>query len=262
MKAASIAVARRPRLFPREHGAYVVLLASWLVGVMSAQMLDAASVTLSLAVFLALFIAQEPLKHVLRGLKRNEPLDDHDVSRLFSLMLFGVSGFALLSRVHSTLLWTLLPGAACALSGLWLNHRRASMFAQSLAGFAALTLAGPALLLIGSPHSADANISQAAALWGELTLFFWASAMIVNVRIDIRSERSTRLVLGAFLLLAIILTSLNVFSYAALVSLGLLVARYVWVITDLDRYKRLSLKKIGIIETITAVVMVVLYAIL
>lgn len=248
-----------PRLFPREHGAYAVLLASWLVGLVVSDSIRATEIVLSIVAFLALFVAQEPLKHIIRGLKKSHPLAEHDVSRLFSLLLFGVSGFALLSRSHGALLWILVPGTVTALLGLWLYYRRASMYLQSLAGFAALTLAGPALVLMSDGSADSHQISRAVELWLELTLFFWASAMIVNVRIDPSSARTTAILLGMFLLCSLIGLNLGFLSIASFVALVVVILRYMLARSYIERYKKLSLKRIGMIETIAALKMVGLY---
>jgi hypothetical protein len=147
-----------------------------------------------------------------------------------------------------------------ALAGLWLNYRRASMFSQSLAGFAALTLAGPALVLMKG--SGPEVISHAAQVWAELTVFFWSSAMIVNVRIDPSSDRPTLLGLVLFLALAVTGYSAGYFSLAGVIALGLLASRFLWVLLEPISYRKLSLKKIGIIETIMAAIMITLYAVM
>jgi hypothetical protein len=221
--------------------------------------INATEIVLSLAVFAALFVAQEPLKHIIRGLKKSQPLDEHDVSRLFSLLLFGVSGYAVLSRSHEALLWILAPGGVTALLGLWLNHRRASMFLQSLAGFAALTLAGPAIVLMGDASLDVQQISRAGSLWAELTLFFWASAMTVNIRIDPSSTRATSIGLGIFLVCSLVGLNLGFFSLASFVALTVVVLRFTLVMSQFERYRKLSLKKIGMIEAIAALKMVGLY---
>ena len=156
-------------------------------------------------------------------------------------------------------MWILVPGTVTALLGLWLNHRRASMFLQSLAGFATLTLAGPAIVLMADPSIDAFLITRAASLWIELTLFFWASAMTVNIRIDPASTRMSAIALGLFLLISLIGMNLGILSIASFVALVIVALRHILAMRFDDRYKKLSLKRIGMIEAIAALKMVGLY---
>ncbi|HET6511297.1 MAG TPA: hypothetical protein VFH43_03830, partial [Candidatus Kapabacteria bacterium] len=81
----------------------------------------------------------------------------------------------------------------------------------------------------------------------------------VNIRIDQSSTRATSIVLGVFLLCSLVGLNLGFFSLASFVALTVVVLRFTLVMSQFERYKKLSLKKIGMIEAIAALKMVGLY---
>jgi hypothetical protein len=208
--------AARPRLFPREHGAYAVLMASWLCGVAVGRTVSVESM-LMLAFALLLFIAQEPIKHLVRALARNSPFDMHDVARTRVLLGASIMGFAVLA-IDTPRLFLITPVVfVLSLAAYATQRRRAPLFVQSIVGFTILTLAGPAAYLV-SPH---VSIGSAAILWFELLVFFWAASLLVNLKLAPQTRVACLIYYLCALPIASVAFSQGFYSLAGLAALGL-----------------------------------------
>ncbi len=230
---------------PKEHGAYVVLVASWLLGLLQAPGREALPVTLSLLLPLGAFLAQEPLRLLLRGGRASASRHVVAWLALFAGTAIVAGGWLLSLRPR---LWLVMV-AGCAVAALfaWLLRRRAAMLTLSSAGFLGLSLGAPLARIAAAPAT---SVSDLVVLWGVAVLFFASSSSCVRIRLK-REERGTRPIVlhAALLALLLVLAEARMVPPVAAVAVLPAIARLAWILRDLPGYRRSSLKRIGIVET-------------
>ncbi|MFI5265026.1 MAG: YwiC-like family protein, partial [Candidatus Kapaibacterium sp.] len=164
--------------FPKEHGAYVVLFAGWLFGIIYSPCNDIAGFVLALIFACSLFFLQEPIRILFRGKgKRNIRL--HRFSIIFILTAI-LSGILLMIR-SSRILYLAFPLMIIAIVYFSLVRKRTPAIALSLIGFSGLALITP--LTIVASNCAIA-VPDLATIWLFSSLFFWGSLVCVNIRLS------------------------------------------------------------------------------
>lgn len=190
-------------VFPREHGAWGILLVPFLTAAAVAGVFDAAVVVALTAVVCA-FLARTPLEFLLAPASRRlHPAVTRETA-LRSVALFGTGAFAAGAALalHWNLLRWLLPLAGLAFS-LFLLHLerwrrgRGNGWAAALLGAVALTLGAPAAWI-----AATGGLNATGLLvWLLNAAFFSAGVIYVRSRIRALAARtpstpSARLVWG------------------------------------------------------------------
>lgn len=243
---------------PREHGAYVVVLTCWLLGVFAAHSIQSAPMLLSLVTVLAGFAAVEPLRLFLVGRRSGRATVDEGRRNLrWAAILFVVmiaAGIPLV-LLRPAVLWLAPAGLIVFGVYFWMISRKASMSDLSFVGFAGLALAGPLARIASDPVWAPLELG---ALWLFVALFFCASAWCVRIRLVGRdglvSATVAHVVLTASTIALVITGALPGIAIAAIVPA---IVRFAWVSVDIPRYRRQPLKRIGIVETVIALGLVV-----
>ncbi len=241
---------------PREHGLYVVVASCWLTGLVVARNRNwGAAILLLVVTTLALFLVA-PARDLLRSRigGRIPRLQTHDrvVIPLLAVSVIAGGGVIIASTP---------PVAIIAALGLVLAivygigvHRRVSMIALSITGFLAATLITPATLLTSNP---DATVLALLSTWAMVASWFCASIFVVRLRITsaVGAGPGVLYHIGATVAL-VALTALGVPPVPLLLPMGLAWVRLGIIHAELQRWQELPLKRIGIIETLAAVVVV------
>lgn len=235
----------RPRMIPREHGAYVVLTTAYISGLLVAPDVPFTTGLLELVSIAAAFVLQEPLRHLGRQLKKASSFHSTDIQWAAALWSAAALSFALLAAERPLVLWLLIPIVILSMVMAILQQRNASMFTQSLIGFPALTLAAPFVLIA----SGGTSLMEALILWAVLQFFYIASAMTVNLRID---PSSLKRVIRFYVIYAahgIFIPALPMAPWIFWAGFGISFVRFLWVATNLGSFRALPLKVIGWQET-------------
>jgi hypothetical protein len=245
----------RRRIFPREHGSYAVLIASMAVGSLRMESHDILGLIAYVISISVLFVAQEPLKALMR---RNPTQPQSYIAHLRQgtyLLIIGGIALCILCYVQPTCVW-ILPLAVIPVAGvLYTQIKRRSLFVRSLAGFALLTLAVPLAVLLGG-----APIDAAISAWIEVLLFFLSAAIAVNLRLDASSVKSASLFFLIALSGLIIGATFELCSITSAIAFSLSTIRFLWVTRNIQQYHSFSLKQIGMQETAGAILLVALYS--
>jgi len=241
---------------PREHGAYVVLGACWLFGIFSADTVEALPAVLSLVAAFAGFALAEPARLLAGSLRsgRNVAQRGRWLRWIAALAAVALASGIPLLVMRPVILWAVPPVLALLAGYLWLTSRRASMTDLSIVGFIALSMTAP-LARVAATDAWTPGVL--IALWLFTALFFCASAWCVRVRLvgyDGLALASAAHV--ALVVLTIVLAARGLLPVIALVAIGPAVVRFVWVALDVSRYRQQTLKRIGLMETAIALVLV------
>lgn len=229
-----------PVLSP-EHGAYIVLVASFLVGVIGAGDWTVSTTVALVSIFCG-FQAQFPVMQMLRrGV----------VGRLLVwAAIYGVlavaAGLWLVVRtpVLLRIVWVVIVvfAAAIALGAV----RQYKSLGQELVVFGGLTLAAP-----WSETATQGFMSHhALGVWAILTLAFWGAVFAVRIRSRGPDHRITTVVYSLVaIVLAIILATTAVTPWRSLWLLGPSFARLGVVLARQSWWQGLNIRHVGFIET-------------
>ncbi len=213
---------RRPRLLvlPREHGAWAMMLAPYIIGAAAAGY--SWLLLPGLAAVLLLFFSRPPLALLLK--RRSRPRGRGASARLWlNFALPAASGlgiFGILTVAGG--LWC-LPVFGCAGLILFFMHTlvaqrsRERSAAAELLGIAMLTLTAPLADYLGR----GSLTGEAAALWLLCLAYFGASVFYVKMKVAASIKRGTRLEAGGRMPLA---AGSLVYTIAMLVLAGVLAA--------------------------------------
>jgi hypothetical protein len=189
------------KLLPREHGAYVQLLAP-LTLALALSNGGAVAILLTLAAILA-FVANEPLLVLLghRGKRLREQASSRAVGMLAILapLVVVIGVVALVLATASTRLVAVLVGLPAALLvGLGVAKKQRSLFGEAVAVIALTGAAAPVAVAGGT------SVPDALALWGAWALGFGCSTIVVHRVIERgKGRRGLADVALAFLFLCI-----------------------------------------------------------
>lgn len=159
----------------------------------------------------------------------------------------------MLAARSPSILIVLPPGLALCGSLLASERRRRGIVAASYFGFPILALATPlAMLAHGAPPL------DALATWAVAGLFFVASIATVDIRIRGRAALRLAVAMHGGLIVAaaaasIVARPVGIFVTCAVVA----TLRLMYVLADVDRFRALALKRVGMIETAVALALVV-----
>ncbi|MEO6941368.1 MAG: YwiC-like family protein [Candidatus Kapaibacterium sp.] len=233
--------------FPKEHGAYVVLIAAWLLGIIFAPCLDMIGVVLTFSLSVSLFLLQGPLRKFLRY--RNAKKNTFDLPTLILSAIGILSGLLLgIHSPHSILL--AIPLLPIAFLYLLFLKKRSTPTQLSLIGFTGLSLAVPLVML---SSNCTVSIGILFSVWLFATLFFCSSVFCVEVRLSGKPAIG-RALLYHFGALGIVVgcVVLGKLPYTAIIVMSIALARILLISIYHEVYRKLPLKYIGILESIVA----------
>jgi|GEM_PF-2867940 len=235
---------------PREHGAYVVLATSLLLGLIVGAARNWPAVVLAFISSIAMFLAQQPIRQIVLRRRSRRQVQPATKRLTWILLPVALLSFLALAWLRPVVLVILPPMLLLGAILFEIDRRRGGMTDLSIAGFPALALGAP-LVYLASVETV--NFEIALLLWGIATTFFWSSVACVNVRL--RGERAIAPALWFHALLLLATALLVTFGMAPPVTAaasGIAIARMLFVMNNVNRYRRLPLKRIGIVETIGA----------
>ncbi|MFI5264317.1 MAG: YwiC-like family protein [Candidatus Kapaibacterium sp.] len=240
---------------PKEHGAYVVLLAAWLFGIVYSHCVDITGFALALILPLSLFFLQGPVRPLIHR-KRKEKIRLHP----FSITCFGISLFSgLLLALHSPrILYSSVPLAVITALYFYFVRRRSAQLLLSFIGFSGLALITPVTVLASN---CEITVSNLIIIWLFVSLFFWGSLVCVNIRLS-GGNGIARAMIYHILASTIILFFAYYHSlrYSAITVIGISFLRLVIIIIYHSRYVKIKMKHIGIQESIIAALGVIVSA--
>lgn len=245
------------RPIPREHGAYVVLGACWLFGIFSSDAVEALPAALSLVTALAGFTLTEPARMLAASLisGRNAAYRRGWIAWIAALAAVALSAGIPLLVLRPVILWALPPALLLLAGYLWLTSRRASMTDLSIIGFIGLSITAPLARVAATDTW---TVGLLASLWLFTALFFCASAWCVRVRLVGRDGLALATAAHVALLgLTSGLVARDLLPWIALAAIAPALVRFLWVAFDVARYRQQTLKRIGLMETAIALVLVV-----
>jgi hypothetical protein len=230
--------------FPKEHGAYVVCIASWLLGAIFAGSLSIVPLVLPLLSVMPFFLMEGTLRDVvLHGEKRTYLLS-------LSVALLSIIGVApvILLLVNEPFLWVFYAVyvlfGAIHIIGL---RRHFTPTKLSIGGFIALSLLTP---MTQSSITYTIDAKMIFVYWSASALFFVSSVMCVIVRL--RGKKALPMGYMFIISAMIVLTgeaANSLLPPAAVYGQGLRVLEILVISLTLRRFQKLSLKTIGLIET-------------
>jgi len=244
---------------PREHGLYVVLASCWLIGLLHAESPHIVPSVLVLIAAFAAAILQAPARDIIgrRGsLRRHPPREDWAPITAITLVLAGCAGYIAIDTPEA-----MAPGVAgivlmCAY--LWMYHRRGTMIGQSIAGFLAATLVTPATRLVADGES---NVEVVALLWGVTAAYFCSSIFAVRIRLEGGIAVRPATIYHVLATIALIVpVALNRTSLLYLLPMVIAWLRLLAIRVDVERWRSLPLKRIGLLESAAAAIVVVVIA--
>jgi hypothetical protein len=238
---------------PKEHGAYIVLVASWLVGVVAGGYSDVLINILILVGAFSLFFLGESLRLAIRSRMQGQKPQLSVWTLLLLLIAITTSAFVILQA--SWLLWfaphiVLFIGAySVALA------ERARTITLTYIGFGALSLLAPIVVSVNNQGASDILL---IALWTGCALFFTASAATVNIRFD-----GKRAIAPAVVVHVLAFNVIGVWVHTGYLTHGFLsavllaVIRFIIVIVMRKRYQKMALRYIGMEESLVAALLVI-----
>lgn len=256
----------RSRLnLPREHGAWVMLYASFVLGLAVAGKINAAIVLLLIATT-AVFVSRESLLIYWRAHKRRRKSQSSAAAARLLLVYFlatAASGIALI-LVYGLygILFFAVAGAALLVINAWqaagLEDRTVTGEAIAIAG---LTLTAPAAYYVSS-----GTLNRTALwLWAVSALYFASSVFYIKLRVtalharkmdDARRARRQCLSYHSFLLVSLMVMALTrSLSLFVLIAFTPVLVRAFWSL--IKPASQLNLKRIGIAEIIYSLIFVV-----
>lgn len=245
----------RPSL-PGEHGAYIVLVCSWILGILRAPQIAPLPTALSLVMALGLFLALGPSRSLLRSRRLGRSFNNIELR--WGILFTGTALFAGVPLIASRpdILLLAIPGAILAGIYLIAEYRRRSMTTLSMIGFVGLALAGPLARIAAADTVA---VSELLLLWLLPAAFYSASAYTVHIRLvgapGIRGAVAFHLVI---LVAVAVLASMELIPIVGVIAMLVAVGKLTWILFDLGRYRAMSLKRIGLLESVGSTIFLLL----
>jgi hypothetical protein len=245
---------------PREHGAYVILGCAWLLGVIQAPSVDPLRTSLSLVTIAMAFFIQEPIRQllVIRRTGRHREQRRLLITWTAAMALLGLDAAAPIALSQPQILWVLLPAGIVGGVYAVMLVRRASMDALATVGFIGLALAAPTAYIASGGRF---DRLEVLGLWVLTAIFFCGSSY--SVRIRLKGADSITQAVGYHLLALTVVASLTLVTLLPPIALLAILpggAKLFWILRDVDRYRRLPLKRIGIQESVASLLFVIIYS--
>jgi hypothetical protein len=238
-----------PFFLPREHGAYIVLFASWIWGIIFSPIPDALGLTLVFAVAFHLFLIQESVRRSLRSRTR----DLHPA--VLAISAAAIAASIILSVKVPSILIIGIPALFLCILYFSLARKGAGPFARSALGFMLLSLVTPATIMA----SGSTDYLYLLFCWLSVAFFATSSVLVVGIRLGQPHAARRAMIfhfiyaiatIGAFVLTGMLLASLGIAAIA--------IVRYILVITGKVRFTMLPLKTVGMLESlVTAIALTV-----
>jgi len=234
---------------PNEHGIYVVLAGSWLLGVIHAPTFNPVHQFLMLIAGIGGTVLVGSVRELTRSIRNPSRRRYRKRYLIWTACSAAVTAAAsapvAVKRIE--LLWLALPLAIVGVAYFRLRGRRRPLVLQSLAGFAGVTLLAPATI-IASTGATD--MGRLIGTWILALFFFAGSALCVNIRLAGRPMLlPTGLYIATSLLLALLSGFYGIVPLLAVTGLGFGALRYALIALGLNTYLRMSLKLIGLGES-------------
>lgn len=241
----------RSGIIPREHGSYVVLATSIVIGVLASNAPAIDRVALVVIASVAAFFAQQPLRTLLirRGAR---------ASRNRAALVVAV-GCSIVATIAFALLvierLSVIAVVPVALTFGWMllrsDRRRMSIAEKSMIGLPVLALAAPLMQLA----TGDTNALSVAGLWLMVAGFFVGSSTTVRIRLG-ATGLSAIIYTIAFIAVAIALFAFGAGTVPLWIA-GVQTVKLAWVLHDVDAFRVIPLRRIGVIETLAALLLLV-----
>lgn len=235
--------------FPKEHGAYVVLIASWLIGATVGGWSEPIVSVALLFSALAVFIAEHSLRQYVKT-RTAIP-----VALLIVVLAVSILGGIVVIRYEKMVPFVLL-GIGVTASYIIALQQRSSTITRTYIGFSGLTLLAP----LAASLSDQQNAAELAVLWIMMTLLYLASAATVNIRLTAGKIKLPAYAMNALVVISCIL--LVIFYHlttALIICLVISSVRFLVVLAWEDRYIRLRVKIVGIIESAISLLFIVAF---
>lgn len=235
--------------FPKEHGAYVVLIASWLIGVIVGGWSEPiVSVTL-LFIALVVFIAEHSLRQYVKTLTAIP------VALFIVILAASIVGGIVVIQ-HQKMVPFVLLGIGVTVSYIIVLQQRSPTIHRTYIGFSGLTLLAP----LAASLSDQQNTTELAELWIMMTLLYLASAATVNIRLTAGKIKLPAYIMNALVVISCILLVIFYHLTTALIVCAIISAvRFLAVLAWEDRYIRLRVKIVGIIESVVSLLFIVAF---
>lgn len=232
---------------PKEHGAYVVLVAAWLLGIVYSHSPDVTGSALALILPLSIFFLQEPIRILVRR-KKKEKIELHPFA-LLCIISTLVTGLIL--TLHSPrILYLTAPLFVIALLYFYFVRKRSAAIILSLVGFLGLALITPLTILASPSVMAPRDL---AITWLFAALFFCGSLVCVNIRLS-GGSGIWQAILYHILASAVILFFVYVHAlpHSAIAVISVSFLRLLLIIPYRKQYSTLRIRYIGIQESVIA----------
>jgi hypothetical protein len=229
---------------PREHGVYVVLLGSWIIGILLKAPGTWWPPLFSMVVLLAMLMIPNVTRSFTDHTRKRTRAQ---IAPAFAAAI-AATVLAITAVIVAPVLVMLVPvGLAFVILLAYMKKRRRPM--QELSFVAFMTIA------LGVPVAGILNGSQDFVLlglgWFMCAAFFCGSSLNVAIRLR-RTKRSlytTGLYHGLVLLLWSLVAGSFPAYYAGLAGLALNMLRFAWIVNNASLFRTRTLKRIGLEET-------------
>jgi YwiC-like protein len=238
-------------VLPREHGAYIILIASWVWGIIFSPLNDALGFVLVFAVAFHLFLVQESVRRTLRS-----PAGSLHPAVLAIVTAAAAAAAVLIIKTPFILV---IAAPVALLSLLYFSIAHKGPFVRSALGFILLSLITPATIVA----SGNTDYFYLFLSWLGIGFFATSSVAIVGIRLDQPKADERALIFHIIYSIVVLAYSIIIGSLMPGLGIALVaIVRYILVATAKSRYIVLPLKTVGIIESIVTIIALTVSALL
>lgn len=254
-------MAGRKLPIPREHGVYVVMAGSWILGLVYTSRPDFLTALSLLLAGLACIVLTGAIRELLRSARSPALARHRDTYRLWTWATAGVLVATMIPPfvARPALLWFALPGAAVAIAYFRVRKLKRALILQSLVAFVGVSLLAPAVYYASSSRG---TLQESVVVWLIALLFFCGSVLAVNIRL---AGKRMLLPAGIYFLTSLavagVLLHYQLIPIAGVIGIALGAGRYGIVAAGVEAYRSMTLKAVGIGETALTVAFLIVNAI-
>jgi hypothetical protein len=252
--------------FVRQQIGYIALFTSWLAGLLYAPALgkdptSMMALALSMVIVAVFFLIQEPVALLENAIRENHPYRKRWQPYAWLAVLAGglVAAGIPLINLRPGIYWLAIP--AFTLFGAYLVLRRlgAHQIILSMVGFAALAVAAP----IGRVAAhAGYTWQELAGIWILPAAFFSLTIMTLHIRRTGESAVNPALYYAGLLVTLIgFLIAFNIMPWIAMPIILIQVVKLGYIATGVEQYRRWPIGSANMMETIFAVLFLLLNAV-